>query len=125
MTSDTDTFLERYMDKMRSDGCCNLEFDISSDLRKKYQIESKIFTKHDEIETYWQTVNDKSRNAFKYSVMDLQLIRAFNRIFWIRYYKSGATTKPPVMKQFENPLETTFAMQKRPTLDQIKSKKKA
>jgi len=109
---------------MRNDGCCGLEFDIAADIRKKYQIESKTFTKHDEIEPYWQAVNDKSRNAFKYSVMDLQLIRSFNRLFWVQYYKSGASTKAPIMKQFENPLETTFTMQKRPTLEQIRNKKK-
>ncbi|KAG2381279.1 hypothetical protein C9374_006268 [Naegleria lovaniensis] len=98
--------LKLYLERLKNEGCCKMELSFSEPLRKLFtgnqqhhytiqksgnpQCMTISFKTHQELDQFYWTIHEKLPSYFQSEEgqSDLELLRAFDRAFWLRVASS-------------------------------------
>jgi hypothetical protein len=81
--------LGKFLEKIRLDGKSEMEFPVSSKLRSELEIpyQSVMFNTHQELDEFVMMLIGSETNFSVLYKDDWELLKSFDRAFWLRYFK--------------------------------------
>jgi len=81
--------LEKFLDKIKQNVKSLMEFPMTKDFREEFEInyQSMNFDSHIELDSFVKKLIDKDTEFEENHKHDWQLLKSFDRAFWLRYYK--------------------------------------
>lgn len=89
-----------FLDKMKNQGKSEMVYETqNTELIKKFGFDKKVFTTHEELDKFMIELENKDIDFSSEYREDYELLKCFDRAFWLRFYQTKKKDFTPYSEQ--------------------------